>query len=165
MPDTPAAATLRPGRGLRLALAASVALNLAVLGLIGGVMLGHGGPGGRGPAVRDLGFGPFTEALTPADRTELRLRFLADNARLGPERRAARAETQALLDVLRADPFDATALDAAMQAQAARMESRLRLGQTLIGAYLAEMSTADRRAFADRLEATLQRRGPKPPSD
>ena len=60
---TPAAgvAAARGGRGVRIALGISVALNLLVVGLVAGAVLRDGGP--RERMVRDLDFGPFTEAL------------------------------------------------------------------------------------------------------
>lgn len=148
-------------RGLRIALAVSVALNLAVLGVVGGAWLTHGGPrGGSGP--RDLGFGPFNEALTPQDRADLRYRFIQKRPGYVTERRAMRGDLQTIVTALRADPFDPAALDAAMQAQADRLESRIATGQTLLRDFLVDLTPEARRAFADRLEANLTRRSKAP---
>jgi hypothetical protein len=66
-PQTPtlAARACGPGtsRGVKIALALSVALNLAVAGLAVGAWLSDDGP--RRGMPRDLGFGPFSEALDP----------------------------------------------------------------------------------------------------
>jgi hypothetical protein len=43
---------------LKIALAVSLALNLLVAGLVGGAVLGRGGPD-EAPAIRALGLGPF----------------------------------------------------------------------------------------------------------
>ena len=51
--DTQSVVKPNSGKGLRIALALSVAVNLAVLGLVAGVML-RDGPGMRGAMVRDL---------------------------------------------------------------------------------------------------------------
>ena len=146
----------KSGRGLRIALALSVALNLAVLGVVAGAML-RDGPGMRAAMVRDLGFGPYTEALAPEDRKALR-RALFDRApEIRDTRRLMREDTGALLDLLRADSFDAEAFKARMEAQHARMEKQLRLGQDLLQDFIAAMTPEARRAFADRLEAGLRR--------
>jgi len=145
----------------RIVLVVSLALNLAVVGLIGGAMLRGphaGGPGG-GP-VRDLGFGLFTEALTPPDKKLLREQFLDRSPGLRLERRAMRDDLDAILAALRADPFDPAALDAVLAAQNARLSARLDLGQTLIRDFLVDLSPEARQAFADRLEARLTRRKP-----
>lgn len=148
------------GRGLRLALAVSVALNLAVAGIVGGAMLRADGP--RGHAMpRDLGFGVFTEALTPENRTELRQRLLQEAPDFGQDRRAMAQELTAILGALRAEPFDPASLDRAMQTQIRRLSARLEIGQALLLDFLTELPAADRLAFADRLEQTAMRRPPK----
>ena len=102
-----------PGSGgprwIKIALAVSVALNLAVAGLAAGAWLREGHSRGM---PRDMSFGPFTEALSDADRRELR-RALGDRA---PGFREARQEMRAdlttLLATLRAEPFDPAAAEA-----------------------------------------------------
>ena len=81
------------GRGLRIALAVSVALNLAVAGMFAGSLLkDHEDGGPRG--VREIGFGPFSEALSREDRRALRANLMAKM----PEMRLARREARALAD-------------------------------------------------------------------
>lgn len=144
----------RAGRGLRWVLAVSVALNLAVVGLVAGAMLREGGPHGR--MVRDLDFGPFTEALTEGDREALRRAFMARMPEMRDMRAAMRADFAALLAALRAEPFDAAALQGAVANQAGRMQRRLEVGQQIMLERIAAMTVTDRRAFADRLEARLR---------
>lgn len=147
-------------RGLRLALAISVALNLAVAGVVGGAMLRADGP--RSDAMpRDLGFGFFGEALTPENRTDLRQRLRAESPGFLRERRAMADDLRAIVTALRADPFDAAALDQAMQAQVARLRTRLDFGQDLLLDFLTDLSPTERQAIADRLEASAERRPPK----
>lgn len=142
-------------KGLRIALALSVAVNLAVLGLVAGVML-RDGPGMRGAMVRDLGFGPYTEALRPEDRKELRHALFEKAPEILETRRLMREDMQALLALLRADPFDAAAFRQQMEAQHIRMQHQLQLGQGLLQDFIAAMPAEERRAFADRLEAGLR---------
>ncbi len=151
-------------KGLRVALALSVAVNLAVLGLVAGVML-RDGPGMRGAMVRDLGFGPYTEALRPEDRKALRRALFEKAPEILETRRMMHEDMQALLGLLRAEPFDGPAFRNRMETQHERMEHQLQLGQGLLQDFIAAMPAAERRAFADRLEAGLRhhkdRRAPR----
>ena len=153
-PQVPVAAN-GTGRITRIVLAVSLALNLAVAGMVGGAMLRHSDDGPRNALVRDLGFGLFTEALTPQDRITLRDRFLQRSPGFRQERRSMRDDLDAILVALRADPFDPAALDAVLKEQNARLSQRLDLGQSLIRDFLVELPTEARRAFADRLEQRL----------
>lgn len=152
-----AAETKGSGRGIRIALAISVALNLAVAGIAAGAWLKEGPPRERMP--RDLSFGPFSEALDTKDRRALRKALLDRAPGFREARTAAREEFAALLTALRASPFEAEAVQAALTAIEDRMAGRLQLGRDLIASRLLEMSEAERRAFADRLENGLRRRG------
>lgn len=155
-----------PGRGagrwLRVALGLSLALNLAVAGVVGGALLRGGGHGPH-PSVRDLGFGPFAEALSEADRAALRRAFVGRMPDLRATRDEMRADMGAILTALRADPYDPSALLPVLERQRARTGERLELGQALIVDRIAAMTAAERLAFADRLEQSLRhRRGGRP---
>ena len=158
-PATPTPQLVPPtGRGLKIALALSVALNLAVVGLGTGAWLSDSGP--RSGMPRDLGFGPFSEALSSDDRRALRKAFSDRAPDFRASREAARAEFETLLATLRAEPFDPAALTAALGIIEARTADRLALGRSLIEARIVRMSAADRLDFADRLEKGL--RGKRP---
>ena len=146
--------TARSGRGVKIALAISVALNLAVAGMVLGAFLSDDGP--RRGMPRDLGFGPFTEALSPEDRRALRRAFMDMAPDFHSAHTAARAEFDTLLATLRATPLDPAALTTALTAIQTRNADRLDLGRALIETRLAQMSDADRLAFADRLERGLR---------
>ena len=143
-----------PGRAVRIALAVSVALNLAVVGVVAGAALKHGGSGHE--MERDIGFGPFSEALSREDRRALRGQILQRAPELRSVRKDMQADTQSLLAVLRAEPFDAAGLAAVMETQRARMAGRLEVGQAVLRDFLIAMTPAARKDFADRLEARLQ---------
>ncbi len=145
----------RPG-WMKIALVVSVALNLGVAGLVLGAWLGDGQHAGM---PRDLSFGPFSEALSDADRRALRKDLMGRAGEFRSSREAAHAEFAALLDALRSDPFDPAAMTAALTAIETRNAERLDLGRSLIEARLIEMSAAERSAFADRLEQALRRGG------
>jgi uncharacterized membrane protein len=109
---------------------------------------------------RDLGFGPFTEALSPEDHHALKEAIRADLPAFRAGREAAKAEFDTLLTALRAEPFDLAAVNTAMSAIVDRNAERLAKGQDLLAARIKAMSPADRLAFADRLEKAL-RHGPR----
>ena len=145
------------GKGLRIALALSLAFNLLVVGLVVGALLRNGDP--RSRIVRDLDFGPFTEALSPRDRDALRREFVARAPEMRDMRREIRGDLEALLAVLRREPFDAQALQSVLDNQQVRMARRIELGRELLLERLAAMSPAERAEFADRLEKRLRRGG------
>ena len=167
--------TLPPGtapqpsvRWVRLGLAISLAINLGIAGIVTGAMFRGGGPMHNGPVARDLGFGPFTEALSKEDRAELRRGFLAKLPEMRDGRRAMREELGALLAQLRATPFDAAGLRAAFDRQNERNAKRLLLGQQLIFNLVVGMTDQARQDFAGRLEQSLakgvkRRDDPAPP--
>jgi hypothetical protein len=71
----------RTGRGIKIALAVSLALNLLVAGLVGGAVLSRPDPG-EAPAIRTLGLGPFALALPREARDDIRRRIEADMGEL-----------------------------------------------------------------------------------
>lgn len=147
----------KPGKGLRIALGLSLALNLLVAGLVAGAVLRDGGP--RERMVRDLDFGPFTEALSPNDRDELRRDFVQRAPDLRGMRQAMQADLETFLAALRTEPFDPAALAQVLASQQGRMARRVELGQELLLDRLTAMDPAERAAFADRLERRLRRGG------
>lgn len=148
----------RGGRGIRIALAVSVALNLAVAGAVVGALL-HGPPMPL-TAVRDLGFGLFASALTEDDRRALREAFIARKPDIREARRAMHEDLAAVAAALRADPFRPEVLRAAMDRGAARTLDLLKVGQSLLFDHVVAMTPDERLAMADRLDEALRRRGP-----
>ena len=154
-PTVPTGGT--PNRGLKIALAVSVALNLAVAGLVGGIAL-HGGPGQRGNMmVRDMGFGPFDDALLPEDRDSLRKSIQARFGDIRAARQLMQADGLAVLSALKAEPFDPATLGRALDAQADHLGERLKFGSVMIRDYLLALPSEARLAFADRLEQRMRR--------
>ncbi|MGR3542088.1 MAG: periplasmic heavy metal sensor [Hasllibacter sp.] len=139
---------------LRIALIASVALNLVLLAGAAGWMLADGPRGGgRGPG----GFGPLGEALGPAERRAVGRRLAGAGPELLQGRRADRAALAALADALEAEPFDPGAVDAILADHGARLAQRVRRGPELIGAVLREADPVARAAYAARLREALER--------
>ena len=147
-------AVVPSGRGLKIALAVSVAINLAIAGLAAGAWL-NGRHEARGRGMSD--FGAFSEALSREDRRGLRRALITEAPAFRAARTAAEAAFAGVVTALRTEPFDPAALDAALAAVAARNADRLELGRALIATYLVGMEAEDRLALADRLEAQLAR--------
>jgi uncharacterized membrane protein len=149
----------RPGRGLRLALIASLALNLLFLGLIaGGAMTAaHRAPASHiGPDLRAL-----WRALPDDTRQALRERFRdeAGEPRTDRgERRARMAEREAeLLALLRAEVFDAAAFSSLLESQREGVAMRSEMAQSLLVERLAQFTRAERAALAERYESRRAR--------
>jgi uncharacterized membrane protein len=147
----------RTPRWVQVLLVVSLAANLMVAGLVVGAWL-RGGP--HGMAGRDPGFGPFAAALSDDDRRALRRAFLSRMPEMRENRMALRRDMQGVLAALHADPFDAAALDSAMDAALARLGDRISVGQSLLVERITAMDSTERTAFADRLETALAR-GPR----
>ena len=154
---------LKSTRVLRIALAVSVALNLAVAGMFVGAMF-HGGEMGGPAGVRELSFGPFTEALSREDRKALRQAFVAKAPDVRNARQQLRVDAQTVLEALRAVPFDPATLTTVMDGQRGRMAARMDAGQAVLRDFLIAMSPEARLAFADRLEQQLRHGGATKPA-
>ncbi|MCU9847771.1 periplasmic heavy metal sensor [Defluviimonas sp. WL0024] len=147
----------RGGGWLKWALIASLGLNFFVVAVIAGSVAGHHRGGGHW-RPHDVGFGPFTEALSREDRAALRDAFLAARPDFRDMRREARGDFERLVASLRAEPWDPAAVSAAMAAQGARTAQRLELGQRLLVERISQMSPEARHKLADRIEAATSRR-------
>lgn len=149
-------------RWSRLVLVVSLGLNLLVAGLVVGSFAGkeRRGPPPAALSGRDMGYGPYIGAL---DR-EARVAASKDLRAQLPSWRNLKAERaahfRAVVAALRADPYDPDAL-AALMAQQRDMLARGQIAgaQTLL-TQIDAMDASRRAAYADRLEAFLER-GPK----
>ncbi len=134
----------------RIVLVLSLALNLAVVGLVAGFALrdGKNGP----PRGVELSLGPIGQALTPDDRQAI-MRSLRDNREVrAPRGDGARGGIEVVLVVLNTEPFDPDAfLESLKQpdTRQAKLREALREALTL---RVTEMSPAERAAFRDRLQ-------------
>lgn len=155
-PTPPTVAPRATNRGLKIAFAVSVAINLGVAGLVAGMAL-HGGPGPhRDGFVRDMGFGPFDGALSSEDRENLRKTVQGRLGDIGTARQQMQADALAILSAMKAAPFDPLALSSAFEAQAAHLGERLKFGSAIMRDYLLALPDDARRAFAERLEQRMR---------
>jgi len=151
----------KEGRGWRIALVVSLALNLAVMGATAGWVLRHGiGPHGAHPPhaarMAQMG-GPLTHALDAEGRRAVAVQLRGERGEREARRAALRESFAALLDDLRAQPFDPAQLEARLAAQRTQVAGRLEAGHAALVAHLDAMSDSGRAAYADRLEDTLRR--------
>ncbi|WP_298921332.1 periplasmic heavy metal sensor [uncultured Roseobacter sp.] len=149
-------------RRIKILLGVSLALNLAVVGLVAGTLLRHG-EGGRG-GLRMAGLGayglPYMMALPHHER-----RAVIHSAREGspegfPDRAARRALYAEVLSALRNVPYDPEKLSKAVERQAA---TTIAVQEAALGAWMevvGGMTDAERENYAQDVEEVL-RRGPR----
>lgn len=154
----------------RIVLVLSLALNLLIAGLVVGAVINGGGfarggndigPDNRRGALREIGNAPFVRAFTRDEQLALNDALRDEGPSLRQNRRLLRQRVRALLDALRATPFDETAVQTLFESQREAALDHQRLGQRLILERLSAMTDAERAAYADRLDKTL-RSGPRP---
>ncbi len=155
----------RMSRGWKWVLGLSLALNLLIIGAIGGTMwrFNTKDGGDRRGHIEALASGvPYVRALPRDARRALNRKLRDDRADL-PPRSERRALFQQMIETLRADPFDVDAARAILAAQAETaqtVQSRAQAGWLEI---VGEMSAEERAEVANRLEEGLKkRRGPGP---
>ena len=129
------------GRGFRLAFAASVAVNLAVLGVVAGLWL-DGGPGPHGDMmVREMGFGPFDEALRPQDRAALKKLVLAQIGDLRTTRQQMQTDATDLIGrFVRGEPVELHQVMAASEEAGISLEFLVEMRNKLTDAYRSVMN-------------------------
>lgn len=152
MADTPRDARPRTATWVKVLLGLSLALNLAVIGLAAGAAYRFSKGPDKGP-MRN-GFA-LIAAMDRADRKAV-LSPLRDETRA--ERQAGRAQSQELIAQLRAETFDAAAVEALLRAQMTRSRSVQDKIQARWLAQVEAMTAAERAGFADRLEERLTKR-------
>ena len=135
----------------RLVLVVSLALNLAVAGVVGGALFS--GRFGDGPPRQfDLGLGPVVRALNPQERREIGEGLRRDRSLRGMN---MRQQKEALLSALRSEPFDPDAL-ALLLANQTRENQRLQSrAQEAFVALVTAMTPERRAAFAAQLDNDL----------
>ena len=144
------------GRGIKIALALSLAANLLVIGLVAGALLSIGRRGDRDDSrLRTLGLGPFALALSREDRDGVRRRIDVEAA--GVDRRAIGASLLQLREALLSDPFDRAAAEAALERAREAAESLQGVGHAALLDQIETMSPAERAELAERLERALRR--------
>lgn len=149
-------------RWIRLVLIASIALNLLVLGIVGGAILSPDGPRAqRAEANERIASVPFLRALDSKERRDLIRSIRNQPAPMRATDGGPRQATEAILVLIRSDPFDATALSEALESQRRMGQERQLRGERALIQTLSEMSPEERGAYADRLEEAIAKRPSK----
>jgi uncharacterized membrane protein len=139
---------------VRWLLVVSLALNLLLVGVAVGALLGPAGREGRFP--RDAAL-PYVQAFEPRERRALG-RDLRERMRAaGIDRSARRDGYREAVQLLRAEPFDAAAFEALLKRQFAAMARLQAEGRAALIERLSGMEPAARAAYAAQLEDVLER--------
>lgn len=145
-----------PGRRLKILLGLSVALNLAFVGLLAGAFLRHDPVAGRGGPQAYAW--PYMAALDREDRRAMFRALRQERKATFPERGSRRAMYEDVVQAMRADPFDAQALKAAVDRQAGIGVAFQQSARAAWLELVADMSDAERADYAQGVEETLSRR-------
>ncbi|MEK0162821.1 periplasmic heavy metal sensor [Phaeobacter sp. A36a-5a] len=139
-------------RWMRWLLIASLALNLVIVGIVGGAAWRFAG--GRAAA----GMPPPVGAILFRDlevETRRSLRKAAEGEH-GSYQGRRQAEGRKVVDLLRADPFDAEALSGMLDEHAERRHGFQRSVQAAWLDQVVAMSPVERAAYADNLEQRIK---------
>jgi len=139
--------TQRPSKLWRTVLVCSLALNLAVAGVVGG-SLATGRFADGPPRNFDLGLGPVARALAPQERRAITRDLRADRGLRGMD---LRGRADAMVVILKSDPFDAAALHALLLAQSEQVATLQARARDAFLATVADMTPERRSAYADQL--------------
>ena len=144
----------------KIVLVTSLALNIAIIGAVGGAFLRFGKEGPRGKPKFDAVAGSvYIRALTREDRRKLGQDMREKHASQSSVRDSLDARFEDALRLLRGDSFDVAAFNDVMEQHSAISNSRQSDARTMLINHISAMSLEERSAYADRLEAALNRRG------
>lgn len=155
MSDTSNPAPMR--RWQKILLILSLAVNLLIVVAVASFVLSHDRDRRHRPPRVDQMGGPLTQSLSREDRREIGREIWRAYRDGRPAREDIRAEYEAVIAALRAEPYDPAVVERSLQRQLDFAVERQALGQRLLLERLAAMAPGERAAFADRLEAGLER--------
>ncbi|MCC7253736.1 periplasmic heavy metal sensor [Hyphomicrobium sp.] len=139
-------------RRVKYALIASLALNLLVLGIVAGSMLGFGKHhprfGGH-PRGEDFGLMGLTRTLPEERRKEIRKQLRDDRVKLRPLVEDIRTERREAADKLDAEPFDRAALESAISAVTGKEQAMRQEAVSIFLGHVERLSADERRTLAE----------------
>ncbi|WP_342068624.1 periplasmic heavy metal sensor [Yoonia algicola] len=143
----------RPSRLWRIVLVLSLALNLAVVGVVvGSAVSGRWGEGP--PRSFDLGLGPVARALEPQERRAIGRKLREDRSLRGFD---LRGRVNLVVAALQAEPFDPDVLLALLAEQSQQIATVQATAQEVMLEQIVAMTPARRRAFADQVLEEMSR--------
>jgi len=156
----------KPRKIWRIVLVTSLAVNLLMVGIVGGAVLRDGGGPPRG---FDVQLGALTSALTSADRRAIGEHLRQGDEKPGQSRQERRAAFESIVHTLEMQPFDPEALAGVFRDQQKQQSMLQERALEAFVSHITEMSSDERTALAERLrERVSQRNGqderrPPPP--
>ena len=139
---------------VKIVLAASLAINLGIAGLVAGFVLRGGLPPGGGPGA--LGYAmPYVVALPREVRRDVFGTVRRDRSL--PDRRARRSAYDDIIAALRATPVDRDVVETVLRGQADGAARVQRVAQQAWLDAVMAMSDDERVAYAARIEEVLAR--------
>ena len=148
----------KPRRVWRAVLVVSLALNVAVAGIVIGT-LSRDRVAGKPPRAFELSIGPIGEALDRRDRIAIARALRNDPQLERPRRGEVRERVERVQALLRADELDAAALESELLQARDRADQIARAAISAFVAQISQMSVEDRQAFAERLRDRRTRDG------
>jgi uncharacterized membrane protein len=143
----------RPSRLWRVVLVLSLALNLAVIGVVvGSAASGRWGDGP--PRSFDLGLGPIARALEPQERRAIGRKLREDRSLRDFD---LRDRVNRVVAALQADPFEPDVLRALLAEQSERITAVQATAQEVVVEQITAMTPERRRAFADQVLEEMSR--------
>lgn len=150
---------VQTGRGTRrwmkVVLAISLTLNLLVVGIVAGGLLGRERMERREPPI-DGQLGPLGMAFSRQDRAEMRRGAAQAGADLGALRMDLRTDLETLIGALEADPWNEDAVRQQLALMRANAEQRVLLGEQVMLQRLSAMGAPERRDYAERLRKLME---------
>jgi uncharacterized membrane protein len=147
---------VKPRRTWRIVLVGSLALNLLMVGAVGGAFLRSGGGPPRG---FELQLGPLSDVLSPKDRRQIGDQIRRGIGRQGQSRTARREAFESLVLAVAAQPFDPETLAASIRDQQKQQDNVREAALDVFVAHLTNMTAVERSDFANKLRDSFARRG------
>ncbi|MEO9684136.1 MAG: periplasmic heavy metal sensor [Tateyamaria sp.] len=142
---------------VKVLLAVSLGLNLAVAGVVAGFVL-RGGP--QDARRANMGYAtPYVLALPRELRREVFGKVRRDGT--VPDRSARRANYTAMINALSATPFDANAVQIVLDRQSDGASRAQAAGQTAWLEVVTGFDDAERANYVTRMKEEMSRKGPR----
>ncbi len=143
---------------MRIILIGSLALNLLVIGAVGGAVIGHSRDDGKKSGFEKFGT-PHVRALSYEDKRGVGKSIRDAYRKADIDHSAGRATYKKMVQLLRSTPLDLEAFEAVLGTLDDGAQKRRDVAQTAFVKKIVGMSDTERAAYADRLEVALTRGG------
>lgn len=141
-------------KALRIVLVGSLAVNLLLVGIIGGSYVrGGGGP----PRGFEFQLGPLSAALSHEDRRKIADQIRREVGRSGLSRSQRRTALEQMIGAVEAEPFDSEAFTQVIEGQQSRTDHVRAAALSSFVNFLSDMTAEERVVFAQNLRQTLEK--------